>query len=624
MMKLFSRRAQFHAISAPAAALAALLLGALFFASAPLAQDAPPPSPNLATQKEAPAAATHGQQPASQIQAVSPPAEGQTGGIFRIASYNVGLLFDEHDDPNTEDEIAGTKSPESLEALAAVLKNLDAEIVGLQELENKEVTQRFVAAYLPNSGYTVYMDDPQGSIWNVGLLSRFPVKRIVRYGDDNSGYGGESFRFLRHRLVAFQVEVNPEYSFWALVVHLKAMSDERSKEMRVEMARAARDFLTKRLGLDPQKDNIAIMGDFNDTPLSPTIQAFVSDKAFLDTAALNQVVELTHSSDEPTRQIDYVIVSWGMSAEFLPDGFRVPSSPGLDALSRASDHLPVIAAFMDRDTGPSAVERRDMFQRVAPKERSEYLALVQQLNANQVIAEKRQEQLVQAMAGATSGDPAAANIISLGKAREEFLRLEKENQATEAPVIVVEGIAQTPGGALGGDRIQFGFADATGAIMVDAPSKDQFPGGLPNEGDRLRMVGKIIRYRDILEFRPLAPATNLGPAPDQLVPPMFDVKGFAEQGKSREGARVAIKGGVVYDIYRRNNGAIKYTLRSTDPNSNAEAIVYVTQNLPQMPPQASKGQEVMVSGMVSVYQELPQILPAGPADFVIVPPAAKN
>jgi endonuclease/exonuclease/phosphatase family metal-dependent hydrolase len=539
------------------------------------------------------------------------PSADDAIGMYRIASYNAQLLFDDKDDPNTEDEQFGSKSPESLTALAGVIMAMDAEIVGLQEVENREAVQWFLDTYMPDSGYTLYMDEPPGSLFNVALLSKFPVERIVRYGDSNSGAGGETFRYLRHRIVAFEVAVNPDYKVWTLVCHLKAMSDPRSQNMRADMAKAVRDFLENTLGLNPREDNIAIIGDFNDTPESRALQILTGDKAYIDTGKMAQAIELTHPSNEPSRQIDYVVISWGLSAELLPDAFRIPPLPSLDMLTRASDHLPVMSVFMDRDTGPTGAERRDMFNMMDPGQKARYINIIRLKNASDIIAEKRREQLASALS--SEGDP-----TPVAEARANFLKLEKEGKGNDSPVVFVEGVAQSEGMALGGNRVQFGFADASGTILVDAPNTEHFD-RIPQDGDFLRMVGKVIRYRDILEFRPLAPTKYLKALEVEVETPTFSVAEFNEKVDPYQGGRVNLGVGEVIDIYERRNGAVKYTVRSIEPGSDATAIIYVTQNLTKAPPKARQGQLVRASGIVSSYDSLPQLLPAAADEFEIVP-----
>ncbi|NJL32464.1 MAG: hypothetical protein HC898_13075 [Phycisphaerales bacterium] len=69
-----------------------------------------------------------------------------------LAAYNTQWLLDVFDDPYTSDEGIKPKPHEELVALAKALRAVDADVVGLSELENEGVLKAFVAELLPDMG----------------------------------------------------------------------------------------------------------------------------------------------------------------------------------------------------------------------------------------------------------------------------------------------------------------------------------------------------------------------------------------------------------------------------------------------------------------------------------------
>ena len=70
---------------------------------------------------------------------------------MRIGSGGAGVnLFDEFDDPYRSDEVMETKPRDELLKLAQRIRMLDADVLALQEVENREYLERFVRALLPD------------------------------------------------------------------------------------------------------------------------------------------------------------------------------------------------------------------------------------------------------------------------------------------------------------------------------------------------------------------------------------------------------------------------------------------------------------------------------------------
>lgn len=101
---------------------------------------------------------------------------------FSIASYNVENFFDLNEDNNEYSEfIPNTKSNWNqntfdlkVNNLVKVLKDIDADIIALQEIENRELMQLLVKK-LPNYKYYSFIKYPDSAI-GVGFLSKIKIK----------------------------------------------------------------------------------------------------------------------------------------------------------------------------------------------------------------------------------------------------------------------------------------------------------------------------------------------------------------------------------------------------------------------------------------------------------------
>jgi endonuclease/exonuclease/phosphatase family metal-dependent hydrolase len=275
------------------------------------------------------------------------PRERPFSGTVTIATFNVLHLFDDHDDPYREDESTPAKPKDQLEKVAAALRSIDADVVALEEVENRELLERFVAALLPDLGYENVVcfegNDHRGI--DCAVLSRFPVgpvtsHRHLRFSD---GSGGQ-IQFQRDFL---QVQVQPPGGppFFVLPVHFKskrggAEPTERVRLAETRQARKILDDLLKR-----EKDALFVVcGDFNDTWESAPLKALRGD----DAGALHGFVQdapkgaRTYNQGEHADAIDFILASPAMAKRYVPKSYRIVSG---DIESLGSDHNPVVAQF---------------------------------------------------------------------------------------------------------------------------------------------------------------------------------------------------------------------------------------------------------------------------------------
>lgn len=116
--------------------------------------------------------------------AVEPPPMWTTAGV-RLATFNGEFLFDGTGDeggadfPWKGDPVAARAHQE---AVAGVLRTLDADVVLVTETEHLGVLEALVAGPLAGLGYTPYLVDGHDTFTgqDVGLLSRLPIEAVGR------------------------------------------------------------------------------------------------------------------------------------------------------------------------------------------------------------------------------------------------------------------------------------------------------------------------------------------------------------------------------------------------------------------------------------------------------------
>ena len=176
---------------------------------------------------------------------------------FKVASYNVENLFDVtyHGDeykeyiPNRHHWTERIQK-KKLTHIAEVICDVDADIIGLQEVENDavlEALQKVLQKVGCDYRYRAIADQKETTI-HVALLSRFPIKRSAEV---RVNYSSKDRNILE---VLLDVD---GYRLTVFVNHWKSKSGPES--MRIVSAKKVLK-RTEELGLDK---NIIVLGDFN-------------------------------------------------------------------------------------------------------------------------------------------------------------------------------------------------------------------------------------------------------------------------------------------------------------------------------------------------------------------------
>lgn len=90
---------------------------------------------------------------------VQPTPAQPKGKELKVAFWNVENLFDTYDDPqlSAEDILSSKQLSSKLEKDAEIIKSLDADIIGLCEVENHQVLRELVKRHLAKLGYYYFI-----------------------------------------------------------------------------------------------------------------------------------------------------------------------------------------------------------------------------------------------------------------------------------------------------------------------------------------------------------------------------------------------------------------------------------------------------------------------------------
>ena len=104
--------------------------------------------------------------------------------VIRVATYNLLNLFDNRDDPalsGDAEDIDDAKPEDQKKAAADAIRRLDADVLGLEEIESYDALSDFVHEYLDGMGYDyiVSIDVGQERGIEQAVISRFPITEAM-------------------------------------------------------------------------------------------------------------------------------------------------------------------------------------------------------------------------------------------------------------------------------------------------------------------------------------------------------------------------------------------------------------------------------------------------------------
>ncbi len=269
-----------------------------------------------------------------------------------IATFNVRNLFDDVDDPYRHDETTPAKPRAELNRLAAIIREINADVLALQEVESRGYLERFREVFLREMGYrhVVHQEGNDMRGIDVCLLSRIPVGPVTTYRhlrfQDAAGLEQEFQRdLLRVRLAPD--DATP-FEVW--VIHLKSNygGREAAEPIRLAEANMIRKLVDQELEQNPLAQFV-ICGDFNDTFDSSTLETIVGagDGKMLQCFCneLDPQQQITYNQEPFRSMIDFLLCSPRMAERYVRGSYRIRAGTLEET---GSDHNPVMASFLLR------------------------------------------------------------------------------------------------------------------------------------------------------------------------------------------------------------------------------------------------------------------------------------
>jgi len=267
--------------------------------------------------------------------------------VVTIASYNVENMFDNDDNGGKGGKKTPPKSDGEMKAVASTLKKADADIIVLEEVENREMLDTLVDKYMKSPEYPERVlipgNDPRGI--NVAVLSRFPVMNVESHKDDRfraneSHIYKNPIKFSRD-LLETDIKVAPNFTVTVYATHLKSqIGGERADDKRLAEAQEIRRIIEQDMKEYPNKAFV-VAGDFNDSPQSKPVQAVIGTgrNALVDPLApLPMSEQYTYTYRGKQDRLDYILMSTELQKDYVSGSAHVIRTP---EAAEGSDHSPI-------------------------------------------------------------------------------------------------------------------------------------------------------------------------------------------------------------------------------------------------------------------------------------------
>jgi endonuclease/exonuclease/phosphatase family metal-dependent hydrolase len=220
------------------------------------------------------------------------------GSEVKIASYNVENLFDMNDDgseyeeyiPNTSWGWTSDMYRTKLSHTATVIRDIGADIIGLQEIESETALKDLKAEinrqglYYPYSAFA----KTRNSAVNVALLSRYPIQSALKHPVNYSG---------KYRDI-LEAKITIDGKFLRVFVnHWKSKSGPESE--RIACAKR----LLLRLKELPANEPFVLVGDFNSH--YEEYRTFLKSRKLNNTEGITGINHILHTIDDEGNPITY-------------------------------------------------------------------------------------------------------------------------------------------------------------------------------------------------------------------------------------------------------------------------------------------------------------------------------
>ena len=286
----------------------------------------------------------------------------------RVATFNAENLFARYrfrsnfspteDDGFTINDLAfSIHDEDSKKITGKAIRESNADIVCLQEVENVGVLDRFNSRYLGGQGYRhqLVVDGHDPRYIDVAVLSRYPIEHIRTHRHERNR-ANTTWKFSRDCLEV-DLDVNGK-NLSLFVNHLKSMMGGRDEthDRRKEQAERVAEIVDEWYEDSDYEGNFIVLGDLNDYPADGTaLESLLNHPGLVNVVnRLPADEQWTHfwASGNKYSQLDYLLLSRSLAEsnangptimrKGLPyraaryDGDRLPDVG--DNYPKASDH----------------------------------------------------------------------------------------------------------------------------------------------------------------------------------------------------------------------------------------------------------------------------------------------
>ena len=296
---------------------------------------------------------------------------------FRIATFNAENLFARYDfdkgaPPTREDGFSindlafEVNDKTEKELTARCIREVNADVIALQEIESLPVLDRFASEYLSDMKYAhrILVDSHDPRQIDVAVLSKHPIANVRTHRHERTA-DKKSWLFSRDCL---EVEVAPFKAnpVTLYVNHFKSMLEKGAKDgrnatkaRRLHQCERVADVVDDRWQAGAYEGSFVVLGDFNDyvdpiTSLTPLVKHKGLENVMTRRPAGDQWTHY-YAAKKEYHQLDYVLLSRGlderagepapgvvrMGASTAATRYAGPRFPGVTKTTIASDHCPV-------------------------------------------------------------------------------------------------------------------------------------------------------------------------------------------------------------------------------------------------------------------------------------------
>jgi endonuclease/exonuclease/phosphatase family metal-dependent hydrolase len=278
-------------------------------------------------------------------------------GRIKIATYNMEWFLDPVNvNPNIKDmRGVAPKTEPDVQKVAECIREMDADVVAFEEVENEGVIRGMLGKHLNDLKYKYVVVDRTNSTvgQNIGVISKKPIKAITSYRFAELKLPGHdrTWSFSRD-LLKVTIQATPEKTLDLYVVHLKSKrdsgEDKKSANHRLAEMVMVKQIIGEQLAKDPEAW-VILAGDLNDTPASAPLQTVLgkdekTGQALLvdPHAGMPAEKRITYLNEPYKETIDYTLLSPALAKRVVKEKTGVLANDVKDAkMLEGSDHSPV-------------------------------------------------------------------------------------------------------------------------------------------------------------------------------------------------------------------------------------------------------------------------------------------